>query len=120
MNHPWVAVFPLLLASPRTVMHCRVAAILSASRAMFPLSSLSPPPPPPRVAASAVSQSGTVDSDGATAERAGWDMQDVLLRLGAVPGEYLTHIIMVRQAGVRRARTQCVDQREGDYWLPIL
>ena len=50
------------------------------------------------MAASAVSQSGTVDSDGATAERAGWDMQDVLLRLGAVPGEYLTHIIMVRQA----------------------
>ena len=49
------------------------------------------------MAASAVSQSGTVDSDGATAERAGWDMQDVLLRLGAVPGEYLTHIIMVRR-----------------------
>lgn len=28
----------------------------------------------------------------------GWDMQDVLLRLGAVPGEYLTHIIMVRRS----------------------
>lgn len=31
----------------------------------------------------------------------GWDMQDVLLRLGAQPGEYLTHIIMVSGPGAQ-------------------
>ena len=35
-----------------------------------------------------------MDSVGPSVVAPGWDMQDVLLRLGAVPGEYLTHIIM--------------------------
>ena len=44
------------------------------------------------LSASMVSQSDSVEP---SLVAPGWDMQDVLLRLGAVPGEYLTHIIMV-------------------------
>ncbi|GAX73923.1 hypothetical protein CEUSTIGMA_g1373.t1 [Chlamydomonas eustigma] len=45
------------------------------------------------IQASAMSQIDTSDSTSPVVAP-GWDMQDVLLRLGAMPGEYLTHIIM--------------------------
>lgn len=61
------------------------------------LTSCSCPFLPTSCAASLVSQPDMDSMAGGT----GWDMQDVLLRLGAQPGEYLTHIIMVSGPGAQ-------------------